>query len=71
MGKRIDEIPLATIAALESYSWPGNIRELQNLIEGAVILANDAVPPTLCLQLRRRRSPGLTLRGRLQKSSEE
>jgi formate hydrogenlyase transcriptional activator len=43
MGKRIETIPTATMAALESYSWPGNIRELQNLIERAVILANDGV----------------------------
>jgi transcriptional regulator of acetoin/glycerol metabolism len=31
------------MAALSSYEWPGNIRELQNLIERAVILANDGV----------------------------
>jgi formate hydrogenlyase transcriptional activator len=31
--------------ALCSYSWPGNIRELQNLIERAVILSNDGVLP--------------------------
>jgi hypothetical protein len=31
--------------AFTSYSWPGNIRELQNLIERAVILANDRVLP--------------------------
>jgi transcriptional regulator of acetoin/glycerol metabolism len=45
MEKQIDEIPAATLAALKSYSWPGNIRELQNLIERAVILANDGVLP--------------------------
>ena len=33
------------MAAFRSYSWPGNIRELQNLIERAVILANDSVLP--------------------------
>jgi transcriptional regulator of acetoin/glycerol metabolism len=31
--------------ALSSYLWPGNIRELQNLIERAVILSNDGVLP--------------------------
>ena len=31
--------------ALCSYNWPGNIRELQNLIERAVILSNDGVLP--------------------------
>ena len=45
MGKQIDEIPEETIAAFTSYPWPGNIRELQNLIERAVILANDGVLP--------------------------
>ena len=45
MGKRIECIPLETMAAFQSYQWPGNIRELQNLVERAVILANDAVLP--------------------------
>jgi transcriptional regulator of acetoin/glycerol metabolism len=31
--------------ALRSYDWPGNIRELQNLIERAVILSEDGVLP--------------------------
>ncbi len=43
MGKQIDHIPPATMSALGSYHWPGNIRELQNLIERAVILSNDGV----------------------------
>jgi formate hydrogenlyase transcriptional activator len=33
------------MSALTSYPWPGNIRELQNLIERAVILSNDGVLP--------------------------
>ena len=33
------------MAAFITYSWPGNIRELQNLVERAVILANDGVLP--------------------------
>jgi transcriptional regulator with GAF, ATPase, and Fis domain len=45
MGKRIKSIPEKTLEAFKSYSWPGNIRELQNLIERAVILANDGVLP--------------------------
>jgi formate hydrogenlyase transcriptional activator len=43
IGKRIEHIPPDTMSALVSYGWPGNIRELQNLIERAVILANDGV----------------------------
>ena len=45
MGKEIEHIPAETLTALSSYQWPGNIRELQNLIERAVILANAGVLP--------------------------
>src|SRR5256885_6343620 len=45
MGKQIEHIPPATMSALSSYHWPGNIRELQNLIERAVILSNGGVLP--------------------------
>jgi len=44
-GKQVDEIPEETMAAFKSYSWPGNIRELQNLVERAVIRANTHVLP--------------------------
>lgn len=37
MGKQIDTIPSGTIKALEAYNWPGNIRELQNIIERSII----------------------------------
>ncbi len=40
MGKRITTISPDTLQALSRYSWPGNIRELQNLVERAVILSN-------------------------------
>ena len=39
MGRQIEQIPPETMSALRSYDWPGNIRELQNLIERAVILS--------------------------------
>jgi transcriptional regulator of acetoin/glycerol metabolism len=45
MGKTIAHIPGETMAAFKSYPWPGNIRELQNLTERAVILSNDGVLP--------------------------
>ena len=45
MGKSIERIPDETLAAFQSYPWPGNIRELQNLIERAVILSNNGVLP--------------------------
>jgi formate hydrogenlyase transcriptional activator len=41
MGKQVDSIPPETLAAFQWYSWPGNIRELQNLVERAVILSQD------------------------------
>lgn len=43
MRKQIDHIPRETMSALCSYDWPGNIRELQNRIERAVILSKDGV----------------------------
>jgi len=45
MGKHITSIPDELLNTFKSYSWPGNIRELQNLIERAVVLANDGVLP--------------------------
>jgi formate hydrogenlyase transcriptional activator len=45
MGKHIDSIPPETMAAFQRYSWPGNIRELQNLVERAVILSRDGALP--------------------------
>src|ERR1700751_1805430 len=45
VGRQIKHIPPETMSALSSYPWPGNIRELQNLIERAVILSNHGVLP--------------------------
>jgi transcriptional regulator with GAF, ATPase, and Fis domain len=45
MGKQIDGIPSEIMAAFQWHSWPGNIRELQNLVERAVILSRDGVLP--------------------------
>ena len=43
MNKVIDTIPSEAMNALIQYSWPGNIRELQNFIERAVILTSGPV----------------------------
>jgi formate hydrogenlyase transcriptional activator len=43
MNKRIDAIPADTMDALTRYPWPGNIRELQNFIERAVILSPQSI----------------------------
>jgi transcriptional regulator with GAF, ATPase, and Fis domain len=39
LGKKIDRIPEQMMAALQRYAWPGNIRELEHVIERAVILS--------------------------------
>jgi len=43
INKRIEEIPPETMDALTKYQWPGNIRELQNFMERAVILSPRSV----------------------------
>ncbi|HTV06650.1 MAG TPA: sigma 54-interacting transcriptional regulator [Acidobacteriaceae bacterium] len=43
MNKRIDTIPSETMETLVRYRWPGNIRELRNFIERAVILSPHTV----------------------------
>jgi len=40
-GKRIDTVSAENMAALQRYSWPGNIRELRNLVERAMITASS------------------------------
>jgi formate hydrogenlyase transcriptional activator len=49
LGRRLDRqikhVSPDTMSALSAYHWPGNIRELQNLIERAVILSNYGVLP--------------------------
>jgi transcriptional regulator with GAF, ATPase, and Fis domain len=43
IGRQVQQIPEDTMSALTRYEWPGNIRELQNLIERAVILSHNGV----------------------------
>src|SRR5271166_6499688 len=38
MGRKIESIPTHAMEALTNYDWPGNIRELQNVIERSVVL---------------------------------
>jgi len=48
MGKHIDDVPDETMTVLQNWNWPGNIRELENMIERMVILSKDrmlAAPP--------------------------
>ena len=43
LGRQIDTIPSDTMEALVRYHWPGNIRELQNVLERAVIISTGPV----------------------------
>jgi len=52
MGKRIATIPQEFVNASRDYPWPGNIRELQNVIERAVILSDEEVLPNLLCPIR-------------------
>lgn len=43
LGKKLKGIDAQAVKAMKSYGWPGNIRELQNALERAVILARDVI----------------------------
>ena len=58
MNKTIDTIPSGTMEALTQYGWPGNIRELENVIERAVILSPGCVLQVPIRDLRSRIAPG-------------
>jgi len=53
MKKPIKTIPSETMTSLTAYGWPGNIRELQNLIERAVILSRGSVLEVPLAELKR------------------
>ncbi len=54
IGRRIEGVSEPTMARLSAYRWPGNIRELENLLERAVILATG---PTLDFEIDGERPP--------------
>ena len=63
LNRAIEEIPSGALEALTRYNWPGNIRELQHLVERSVILSPgrvlqiavpDAVPDAACRRAQRR-----------------
>jgi len=58
MKRTIETIPAETMEALSRYSWPGNIRELQNLIERAVILSSGPVLRVPLTDFDSRTTPG-------------
>ena len=52
-GKKIRQIEKRSLQLMQQYSWPGNIRELQNVIERCVILADGEVlrvDPSMLMQ---------------------
>ncbi|HEV7866401.1 MAG TPA: helix-turn-helix domain-containing protein, partial [Chthoniobacteraceae bacterium] len=54
MAKPEPQISVEALQRLKDYSWPGNIRELRNAVEYAVVLADDGIterhlPPEICL----------------------
>ena len=53
-GKTIDSIPDDVLEELMSHDWPGNIRELQNVLERAVILSSDHTLKLNTSEVRRR-----------------
>ena len=65
MKKSIESVPAPTLEALSRYHWPGNIRELENLVERAVILTQGThlqVPlPELKIQAQQPSAPVATL----------
>jgi len=60
MNRDIDTIPADTMNALTRYSWPGNIRELQNLVERAVILSQGNVLNVPLQDLKHRSTSAIT-----------
>ena len=61
MDKTIDTIPPETLEALIRYRWPGNIRELENIIERAVILNPGPVLRLSPRDLKSRLTPGQSI----------
>jgi transcriptional regulator with GAF, ATPase, and Fis domain len=64
-GSRVNHLDPEAVEALVAYDWPGNIRELENVLERAVVLAEgpavtlDDLPPELRQPSRRRLRPRL------------
>jgi formate hydrogenlyase transcriptional activator len=63
MNRSIETIPSETMSTLVRYDWPGNIRELQNVIERAVIVSNGPVLKVQLDDLRTRVASAETLNG--------
>jgi DNA-binding NtrC family response regulator len=77
MKKRIDSIDPAALETFLNYRWPGNIRELQNVLERAVVLAPEAtitpdlLPPQLSQKGKEEITPGIALEDAIKKFKRE
>ncbi len=77
MKKKVVSIDPATSEIFLTYHWPGNIRELQNVLERAVVLAPsdtitpDLLPPQLSQRGKEEISPGIPLEEALKKFKRE
>jgi formate hydrogenlyase transcriptional activator len=61
MGKKITNVPRKSMDALQNYSWPGNIRELRNVVERSMIISSgDTLRISQFQELEQTRAP-LTL----------
>jgi transcriptional regulator with GAF, ATPase, and Fis domain len=67
-GKRVEAIPRDNMDALQRYAWPGNIRELRNVVERAMIVAGG---PNLTISLPAQPSSGLRRSVRLMDVEKE
>ena len=56
MGKRVDAIPRKSMEALQTHSWAGNVRELRNVVEHAMIMSSGR---TLTLTLPKTETAGI------------
>jgi formate hydrogenlyase transcriptional activator len=70
MNKQIDSIPAETMRALSRWHWPGNIRELENFIERAVILTRGTVLNVPVSELQSATSPPVSATTAAPASSE-
>ncbi len=71
MDKRIETIPSEAMEALRRYHWPGNIRELENLIERAVILSPGSVLQVPLGELQAAPEPGAEMVTTLEAAERE
>jgi DNA-binding NtrC family response regulator len=70
LNRAIEEIPATALEALTRYDWPGNIRELQNVVERSVILSQGPELRIAMPEFNRELAP-VVLVGRVAKGSED